>query len=369
MNIAKIVRPNLSIIKDYVPGKPIEEVQREYGITDVIKLASNENPLGASPKAVAAMLEEVSSRSHLYPDGSSYDLIHKLAKKYQITPEQIFVESGLDGVITKLGMAFMNPGDEIIISQYSFPAYETITHKMAAVPVLIPQTADYRIHIDGIIAAITPKTKMICLCNPNNPTGTIYTTSEFEKLLAAVPTDVLIVSDEAYYEFVDDPTYPQTLSYLDKTPNLLVMRTFSKVYGLASVRIGYAIGAEELIKPLLKVREPFAVNRIAQAGALAAMDDDAFMQATISANRQAREKYYQAFERLGIKYYPSHTNFILFKVNRPAADIYETMLKEGVIIRPLAVQGLPYHLRISIGTESENQRAIAALEKALTSLD
>ncbi len=365
MKIENIVRPTLSGLKDYVPGKPIEDVQREYGITDVIKLASNENPLGASPKAIAAMLEEVANRSHLYPDGSSYELIHSLAAKFGVTPGQIFMESGLDGVITKLGLAFLDPGDEVIISQYSFPAYESIVLKMNAVPILIPQTADYRIHIEGIFKAVTSKTKMICLCNPNNPTGTIYTQSEFERLLAAVPSDVLVISDEAYYEFVDDPTYPQTLTYLPKAPNLLVMRTFSKVYGLASVRIGYAVGDEGLIKCLLKVREAFAVNRIAQAGALAAMDDDDFMRETISANRKGREQYYRAFDRLGIRYYPSQTNFIFFEVNRPGVEIYEAMLKMGVIIRPLIAQGLPHHLRISIGTEEQNKRAISALEKVL----
>ena len=365
MKIENIVRPTLSGLKDYVPGKPIEEVQREYGLTDVIKLASNENPLGASPKAIAAMLEEVANRSHLYPDGSSYDLVHKLAEKLNLNPEQIFMESGLDGVINKLGMAFLNPGDEVIISQYSFPAYESITLKMNAVPILIPQTADYRIHIDGILKAVTPKTKMICLCNPNNPTGTIYTQSEFESLLTNLSSDVLVISDEAYYEFVDDSTYPQTLAYLPKAPNLLVLRTFSKVYGLASVRIGYAVGDERLIKCLLKVRDPFAVNRIAQAGALAAVDDDAFMQETIRVNQKGREQYYQAFDRLGIRYYPSQTNFIFFEVNRPSVEIYEGMLKMGVIIRPLIAQGLSHHLRISIGTEEQNARAISALEKVL----
>lgn len=365
MKIENIVRPTLSGLKDYVPGKPIEEVQREYGITDVIKLASNENPLGASPKAVAAMLEEVANRSHLYPDGSSYELVHKLAAKFGVNPGQIFMESGLDGVITKLGLAFLNPGDEVIISQYSFPAYESIVLKMNAVAVLIPQTADYRIHIEGILKAVTPKTKMVCLCNPNNPTGTITTQVEFESLLANLPSDVLVISDEAYYEFVDDPMYPQTLAYLPKAPNLLVMRTFSKVYGLASVRIGYAVGDEALIKCLLKVREAFAVNRIAQAGALAAMDDATFMQETISANRKGREQYYRAFARLGIRYYPSQTNFIFFEVDRLGVEVYEAMLKMGVIIRPLLAQGLPHHLRISIGTEEENKRAISALEKVL----
>jgi histidinol-phosphate aminotransferase len=275
------------------------------------------------------------------------------------------MESGLDGVITKLGMAFLNPGDEVIISQYSFPAYESIVLKMNALPIMIPQTADYRIQIEGILKAVTPRTKMICLCNPNNPTGTIYTQSEFESLLANLPSDVLVISDEAYYEFVDDPAYPRTLALLPKYPNLLVMRTFSKVYGLASVRIGYAVGDPTLIKCLLKVREPFAVNRIAQAGALAAMDDDVFMQESIRVNRKGREQYYRAFDRLGIRYYPSQTNFIFFEVKVPGMAIYEAMLRAGVIIRPLIAQGMPNHLRISIGTEAQNQRAILALEEAL----
>ncbi|MBI9047949.1 MAG: histidinol-phosphate transaminase [Anaerolineaceae bacterium] len=365
MNIAKIVRQNLSSLRDYVPGKPIEEVQREYGIKDVIKLASNENPNGASPKAVQAMMNEIQNQANFYPDGNCFALVQKLAKKHQVSDTQIFVESGLDGVITLLGSAFVEPQDEVIISLYSFPVYESMVTKMDAKSVMIDQTADFRIDIESIAKAITPQTKMICLCNPNNPTGTIYTREVFESLLAIVPEDVLIISDEAYYEFADDATYPQSMQYLEKYPNLIILRTFSKVYGLASVRVGYAIGHADLIGALLKVREAFAVNRMAQVGASAALDDDAFVQKTLEANRAGRQKYYEAFERLKIKYYPSQTNFIFFEVSGSGMEVYQAMLKQGVIIRPLASQGLPHHLRISIGTSAQNNRAIAALEKAL----
>jgi histidinol-phosphate aminotransferase len=365
MNIAKIIRPNLSVLKEYVPGKPIEEVQREYGIQDVIKLASNENPLGASPKALAAMIAELSRYAHLYPDGSSLELVQKIANNFGVTPAQVYIDSGLDAVIGKLGLTFMDPGDEIVLSQYSFPVYESTVIKMNAKAVLVPQTVDFRVDIPAIIRAVTPRTKIICLCNPNNPTGTIFTQSEFETLLAGIPEDVLIVCDEAYYEFAEDDAFPESMDYLSRTPNLLVMRTFSKVFGLASVRVGFAIGHQDVIGALLKVREAFAVNRAAQAGALAALDDDEFVRQTIAANRAGRQQYYQAFKRLGIRYYPSQTNFIFFEVDRPGVEIYQAMLRRGVIIRPLTSQGLTHHLRISVGTAGENERAIAALEQAL----
>jgi histidinol-phosphate aminotransferase len=365
MNIEKIVRPNLSALRDYVPGKPIEEVQREYGIDDVIKLASNENPLGASPKAVEAMIKEIQQQANFYPDGSSTTLVKKIAEKHAVNPEQVFVESGLDGVITLLGTAFVEPTDEVIISRYSFIVYEGMVAKMGANLVLVDQTADFIVDMDAIIKAITPRTKMICLCNPNNPTGTIYKKEAFEKLLAAVPEDVLVISDEAYYDFAEDAEYPQSLQYLLQYPNLLVLRTFSKVYGLASVRVGYAIGHADLIGALLKVREAFAVNRMAQAGAIAALDDAEFVQRTLDNNRQGKQQFYEAFERLNLKYYPSQTNFILFEVPGDGMQVYQAMLKQGVIIRPMAGQGLPHHLRISIGTAAQNQRAIVALENSI----
>jgi histidinol-phosphate aminotransferase len=365
MNIEKIVRPNLTHLKAYVPGKPIEEVQQEYGLSDVIKLASNENPLGASPKAVEAMMLEIQQQANYYPDGSSLALVKKLAQKHQVNADQIFVESGLDGVITLLGTAFVEPQDEVILSRYSFPVYESMVTKMAAQIVMVDQTADFVVDIEAMIRAVTPKTKMICLCNPNNPTGTIYTRAAFEKLLSAVPEDVLIISDEAYYEFADDEAYPQSLTYQSQYPNLVVLRTFSKVFGLASVRVGYAVGHPELIGALLKVREAFAVNRMAQAGAIAALDDTEFVQKTIAANRQGKKQYYEGFERLNLTYYPSQTNFILVEVPGDSMEIYKSMLKQGVIVRPMVAQGLPHHLRISIGTEAQNDRAIAALENSI----
>ena len=365
MNIEKIVRPNLTNLKAYIPGKPIEEVQHEYGLSDVIKLASNENPLGASPKAIKAMMQEIQHHANYYPDGNSTALVQKIAQKHNVEAEQVFVESGLDGVITLLGTAFLQTTDQVILSRYSFPVYESMVAKMGATMHLVDQTADFMVDMDAIIQAITPHTKMVCLCNPNNPTGTIYKREAFEKLMAAVPANVLVISDEAYYDFAEDAEYPHSLQYQQQYPNLLVLRTFSKVYGLAGLRVGYAIGHKDLIGVLLKVREAFAVNRLAQAGAMAALDDLEFVQQTIETNRQGKQQLYEAFDRLNLRYYLSQTNFIFFEVPGNGMQVYEAMLKQGVIIRPMDGQGLPHHLRISIGTAAQNQRAIVALENSI----
>jgi histidinol-phosphate aminotransferase len=281
IDIRKITRQCIVDIKDYVPGKPIEEVKRELGLEDVIKLSSNENPLGASPLALQAMINEIQENVQYYPESLCPLLAEKLACIHGLNPNQFLINNGVDGVLSMIGLAFIECGDEIVTSQYSFFAYQNVTAHMGGSIILVPQTEDHRFDIDGIIAALTQRTKIVFLCNPNNPTGTLTTRSEFERLLSAVPDDCLLVSDEAYYEFVDDPDYPQTMSYLSDHPNLIITRTFSKLMGLAGVRIGYAIAHESIIRVLRKVCDPFPVNRVAQAGALAGLEDTDFLECSL----------------------------------------------------------------------------------------
>ncbi len=362
MDVKKIARPSILVRKDYVPGKPVEEVTREYGITDIVKLASNENPLGTSPKALEAMTAEL-QHINSYPESLCPNVVSKLAKKYNVTKENIYVDNGEDGVITMLGLTFVNPGDECIMSELTFPAFENIVGKMDGKSVIVPLTKDYRYDVDAVIKAITPKTKIVFLCNPNNPTGTIITKAEFEKLLNAIPENTLLFSDEAYYEFVDDPDYPQTLEYLEKHPNLVIGRTFSKVYGIAGTRIGYLIANPEIIKVMLKTREPFPVNRIAQAGAIAAMDDHEFVNETIKVNAEGRKQISEALKNMGFEVYPGQSNFVFANLGKPVVPVYEGLLREGVIIRPLGPQGAPNCIRVSIGTKDQNDRFIRSFQK------
>ncbi|HPB40350.1 MAG TPA: histidinol-phosphate transaminase [Flexilinea sp.] len=365
-DVNKIARPCILVRKEYVPGKPVEEVTREYGITDIIKLASNENPLGASPLAVEAMIKEIRANANYYPESLCPKVAEKLAEKFNLSPNNFYIDNGEDGVITMLGLTFINPGDECIMAELTFPAYENIVGKMDGKSIVIPMTKDYRFDVDGMIRAITPKTKIVFLCNPNNPTGTIIYKDEFERLLAAVPENTLFVCDEAYYEFVDDPNYPQSLDYFNDHPNLIVMRTFSKIMGLASVRIGYAIAHKEIVQVMLKTREPFPVNRVAQAGALAAMDDKEFCDKTFTVNAAGRKQLFEGLKQMGFEVYAGQANFIFANLGKPSMPVFEGLLKEGVIIRPLAPQGAPNCIRVTIGTPEQNERFLNSFRKVFS---
>jgi histidinol-phosphate aminotransferase len=365
LNVEQLARPCILARKDYVPGKPVEEVRRELGLEDVIKLASNENPLGTSPLAVEAMVREITANANRYPESLCPDLANALARTHGLTPEQVFLENGLDGVITRIGMAFLNPGEEVIFGRLTFPAYANMTARMDARAVSVPLTRDFRLDVAEILAAITPRTKLIFLCNPNNPTGMIVTRTEYARLLAGLPETAILVMDEAYADFVDDPQYPQSLADLAAHPNLIVLRTFSKLMGLAGLRVGYALAGAEIVRLLRKTREPFPVNRIAQAGALAALDDQDFRRRTLQVNRDGREFYLRELARLGVRAVPSQANFVFMDLGRPARPVFEAMLREGVIVRPVDEPGWETCLRISIGLQGDNERALAALARAL----
>jgi histidinol-phosphate aminotransferase len=365
MRVEDLVRPSVLERKDYVPGKPAEEVQRELGLKDIAKLASNENPLGTSDLAVEAMVTELRERANRYPEGLCPRLIARLSEIHDVEAACLYVGNGADGVLSTLGLTFLNPGDEVVLGEVTFPVYENIVTLMGGTCVRVPLTDDLRLDLPAMVAAVTQRTKMLFLCNPNNPTGTIVHAAEVERALGALPDSVLVVSDEAYYDFVDDPRFPDSIRYLRTYRNLIVLRTFSKTAGLAGLRIGYAIADPDVVRMMLKTREPFPVNRIAQAGALASLDDVEFTKRSIEIVRNGKRKLYQALAELGVKFYPSQANFVFVDLGRPSAPVFEKMLRAGVIVRPLTFAGVPNGLRITVGLESDNVRTIAALRKAL----
>jgi histidinol-phosphate aminotransferase len=354
----------LDYIRKYVPGRPIEEVQREYGLVDVIKLASNENPAGPSVKALQA-IREVLAQVNLYPDGQSYELRRALARCLEVSPEQVAVGNGEDGLIMQTCLAYLDQGDEVIVSRSSFPVYDIFTHVMRARLIKTP-LKNYGLDLEAMAAAITPQTKLIFVCNPNNPTGTIVTSGEVDAFMRRVPEHVLVFFDEAYFEYVDSREYPDTLEKLRQgCRNIIIARTYSKVYGLAGIRLGYALGDPELLAPLLRIKEPFSVNSLAQAAGIAALQDQQCLESSVEDNHSARLYLYQEFNRLGLFYVPTHTNFVLLQIGEQAGQVCEELLRRGVIVRPCDGYDLPEFLRITLGAPEQNARFVNALEQAL----
>ncbi len=346
----------------YPPGKPIEELEREYGISDSIKLASNENPLGPSPRALAA-IQEALSQLHRYPDGSCYYLKRALARKLGVSPDAIVFGNGSNELIELAVRTFLRQGDEAVMADQAFVIYRLVVQAQGGRARVVP-LRHYTHNLEAIADAITPATRMVFLANPNNPTGTIFFRDQWEEFLARVPEDVVVVMDEAYFEYVDDPRYPDSLSSHAPTRALLTLRTFSKIYGLAGLRIGYGVAPPVLVDLMDRVRAPFNVSSLAQAAAIAALEDDEHVERTRRVNREGMEFLRHEFERLGLEYVPSWANFILVRVGN-GARVYEALLRRGVIVRPMGVYGFPEHVRISVGTQAENERCIAALEQVL----
>ena len=355
------VRPQrgLNKLRPYVPGKPIDEVAREYGLDDVIKLASIENPFGTSPKAIEA-IDAAMSGLNLYPDGQSYDLRQALAAHFDIPFDRIAIGNGADDLILQLSMAFLEDDDEVVVSRSSFGMYDVYVHAMRAKLIKTPLAPGYRIDLDAAVDAVTDRTKIVY------PTGTMSTAAEVERLLERLPDRVLCVMDEAYCEMVDSDRYPDTLPIVrDGRPNVLVLRTFSKIYGMAGIRLGFGFGHPHVIEALAKVRAAFTVNSLAQAAGVAALEDDEFVCHSLEMNRAGRHQLYEAFDRLGLEYAESHTNFVLVKIGPSALDVMEGLLRLGVIVRPMTAYELPEFLRISIGTPKQNERLIAGMEELL----
>jgi histidinol-phosphate aminotransferase len=351
------VSDNIKCITPYVPGKPIEELERELGISGSIKLASNENPLGPSPKAIAAVKKVVEGLNR-YPDGSGFYLSRALAGKYEVDLPQIILGNGSNELIELVVRTFVQPGDEIISADPSFVVYKMITQAACGANVIVT-CRDMRHDLDAMAERITPKTRIVFIANPNNPTGTMNSRAEMDRFMERVPDTVIVAVDEAYFEYVTHADYPDSLDYLKAGKNMLVLRTFSKIYGLAGLRIGYGITKPEIAELMNKVRQPFNTNSLAQAGALAALSDRKHVEKSIAINNEGKQYLYQTFQRLGLTHVPTEANFILFETAMDAKDVYAALLKQGVIIRPMGGK----RLRVTIGLPEENKRFAAELEK------
>lgn len=357
----------LESINPYVPGKPIEDVKREYGLDDVIKMASNENPLGVSPKALAAMKAALPKLNH-YPDGANYEFRSALAEHFSIDMSQVAVGNGADDLILELSMAYLEDGDEVVVSRSSFPMYDIYTAAMRARMVKTPLTSGHGIDLNAMADAITERTKIVYVCNPNNPTGTIVHADAVDAFIRRVPESVIIVLDEAYYEMVDSDSFPNSLAYVrGRRKNVFVLRTFSKVYGLAGIRIGYGFAHPEVISTLFKIKPPFNVNGLAQAAGIAALKDSDFVTQSVDTNKIGRQVLCRELDRLGLSYAESHTNFILIRIGLNASTVQQSLLKRGVIVRPCRGYDLPEFLRVSIGTPDQNERFIMTLGEILAS--
>lgn len=347
----------------YVPGKPVEELERELGISNIIKLASNENPLGPSPKVLAA-LDKVKADLTRYPDGNGFTLKQALARHLGVALDTITLGNGSNDVLEIIARAYLSPGDDAIYSQYAFAVYPISVQAVGATAVVTP-AINYGHDLQAMAAAVTPKTKLIFIANPNNPTGTWFGKTEWEAFMASVPENVLVVLDEAYIEYVDDSDALNGLDYVSRYPNLIVSRTFSKAYGLAGLRIGYCISHPQVANILNRVRQPFNVDSFALAAATAVLDDADYLQRSRQINREGMQQLVQGFNKLGLDYIPSAGNFITVHFDREAGPLYQALLREGVIVRPVANYGMPTSLRISIGLPAENARFLQALEKVL----
>jgi len=357
------INPALARLPVYQPGRPIEEVARELNLParDIIKLASNENPLGPSPLALAAM-EKALAHLHLYPDGNAFYLKQKLGEKLGVETSQIILGNGSNEIIEFVGHALIAPGTDVIVSQYCFAIYPIITRLFAGNVVTVP-AKDYGHDLAAMLRAITPQTRLIFVANPNNPTGTLAAREDVVHLINEVPPEVLLVMDEAYIEFLDDPVDLLPLLRRGLKPNLLLMRTFSKIYGLAGLRLGYGIGHPDVIAALEKVRQPFNINSLVQAGALAALDDAEHIGRTRRNNAAGLKFFEQGLRDLRLSYVPSAANFLLVRVGE-GQRVFEELQKQGVITRPMGGYQLPEFIRISIGTPAENTRCLAALKQA-----
>lgn len=360
------VSKNIEDLVPYPPGKPLKELEREYGVTDSIKMASNENSLGPSPKAVEAITEALGSL-HRYPDGSCYYLSQALSEKLGVQPEELVFGNGSNEIIELLVGAFVAPGDEVISSHPSFLVYQTMVQARDGVNRVVP-LKNMRHDLDRIKSEITPKTKLIFLDNPNNPTGTVFNKDAFDAFLATIPDSVIIVLDEAYVDFVDDNCRLDMVSYLSGPQPVVGLRTFSKAYGLAGLRIGYGIMRKEIASYLHRVRQPFNVNDLAQAGALACLEDTGHYARTLAMTKEGIQWLSQEIEKLGCSTFPTQTNFFLIDVKTDCKKVYEDMLHRGVIIRPMSAYGYPTFIRITVGTHSENERLLKALAATLAKI-
>ncbi len=356
-------RPEVFTLKPYVPGKPIEEVKRELGLEDIIKMASNENPLGSSPKAIEAVRQSLGVM-HLYPDANCFNLKTRLAAITGISANGILIGNGSDEILMLLSATFLNRGDQIIFAQPSFSEYEFTAKIMGGECIEVP-LVDFAHDLDSLLAAITDRTKMVYICNPNNPTGTIVGAAAIESFMAKVPDDVLVVFDEAYSEYVESPEFISGVKYVKAGRNAIVLRTFSKIYGLAALRVGYALTLPAIAQAVEMITEPFNVNMLAQVAALAAIDDSEHVELSQKVNSDGKKYLYNELEKMGIEYVPTEANFIFLDTGKNSQEVFQAMLRLGVIVRTGDIFGHPNFIRVTIGTQAENERFIDSLQQVL----
>ncbi len=360
-----LVPPHVASLTPYVPGKPIEEVEREYGVTDVAKLASNENPLGPSPRALAA-IREAAARVNLYPDGASFLLRNALAAKLGVEPREVLVGNGSNELIELLVRTFVLDGEEVLTSAGTFVAYRLAAQAQGRTVVEAPTKARYQYDLEALRKLLSRKTKLVFLANPDNPTGTCFAEQELVPFLDAVPKDTLVVLDEAYLEFVDGPGFQDALALRRRHPNVVVLRTFSKVHGLAGLRLGYAVARPDVVEYVDRVRAPFDVNAVAQAAGVAALEDDEHVARSRALVLAERPRLADGLRALGAAVVPSQGNFVLADFpGRPGKELFEALLREGVVIRPLGPYGFPTAQRITVGHPAQNERCLAALARVL----
>ncbi len=363
MKIGRLVRRGILDLAPYIPGKSIEEVERELGKKKWVKLASNENVLGPSPKALAAIRKELSNL-HMYPEGPCPDLREALARRFSVSAENIVVSNGADNLLVLIASAFINEGEEAVMAAPTFSMYPTVTRIMGGKPVEV-KVHGFTHDLPSMLKRINRKTKLIFVCNPNNPTGTIVSRKELGAFLSSIPERVVVVLDEAYWDFADSPEYPKGVNYVKEGRPVIVLRTFSKVYGLAGLRVGYAIGRRDLMGCLYRVREPFPVHRLGQAGAVAALEDDSHAEKSIRMVIEGRRYLYRELDKMGLFYVPSQANFIFMDLGKDSKDALRDLVREGVIVRPGFIWGYPTFARVTVGKREDNRRFINALKKIL----
>jgi histidinol-phosphate aminotransferase len=360
--VRELARPCIKDIQPYEPGKPIEELQRELGLEDIVKIASNENPLGPSPKAVKAIMK-IADQLNRYPDGGCFYLKKRLARFLNVEPSSIIIGNGSNEIIEFVARAYLNEGEEVVIADPTFLIYKIVVAVQGGKAVSVPLKS-FTYDLAAMKKAITPQTKIVFIANPNNPTGTSVGKDALEEFLNNVPANLIVVVDEAYNEFVERPDFPNSLTYLDNA-NLIVLRTFSKAHGLSGLRIGYGVARRELIDYMEKIRQPFNVNALAQAAALASIEDTAFIANVRQFVLKEKRWLYARFDDMGIRYIKSDTNFILADVKKSGREVFEAMLRQGVIVRAMDAYGLANYIRITVGTSAENKKCIKALTRVL----
>ena len=359
VSLERTVKPHIRDLQPYEPGKPSEELDRELGIQGSIKLASNENPLGPSPRAVAA-LHQALDGVHRYPDGASFALRAALSARLDIVPAQLVFGAGADEVLELLAKVLLGPGDEAVFAWPSFAMYPIVVKGMGASCVQVPLDDEFVHDLPAMVRAVGEKTKLVFVCNPNNPTGTSVGEAEFDRFVEQLPADVVLAIDEAYVDFARRPDFPDALAWVRRRPGTIVLRTFSKILGLAGMRIGYGVADPELADYLQRARHPFNVNRLAEVAALAALDDGEFVARTQRNNAEGVEYLTRELTALDIEVWPTDANFLLA---RTGTNVHAGLLRAGVIVRPLAGFGMPEHVRISIGLPEENERLIKTLRR------